>query len=58
MVLSSERMIAFFPEVDPRRHVLFDTMTDLIAGVVGTTIGGTVLFFYLYFKNRKSRNNK
>ncbi len=58
MVLSSERMIAFFPEVDPRRHVLFDTMTDLIAGVVGTTIGGTVLFFYLYFKNRKSKNNK
>lgn len=50
---NSQGLLAFFPDLEPQRYALLDTMTDLMFGTVGSIIGGIVLFVYLCRKNKK-----
>lgn len=49
----SDQLQALFPNIDPRRYPLLDTMVDLIADTIGSVIGGFLLYVYLLIKKRK-----
>lgn len=50
---NSEGLRSFFPDLEPQRYALLDTMTDLMFGTVGSIIGGIILFVYVCRKNKK-----
>ena len=52
---NSEQLLSFFPNMEPQRYALLDTMTDLMFGTVGSIIGGAVLLVYVYRKNKKDK---
>lgn len=52
--INSEGLLAFFPGMEPQRLPLLDTMTDLIAGSVGSLFGGVFVFVYVYVRNKKA----
>ena len=56
--INSAQLISFFPNIDPRRLALLDTMSDLIAGTIGSLLGGITVFPYVYFQNKKHANLK
>lgn len=51
---NSEQLLALLPAMDPRRYALLDTMSDLIAGTIGSLLGGVALFPYVYVINKKA----
>jgi len=53
--INSSHLLSFFPGIDPRRLALLDTMTDLIAGAAGSLLGGTLLFPYVAYQNKKAK---
>jgi len=53
MCIDSAHLIALLPPMDPRRYALLDTMSDLIAGAIGSVFGGIVLFPYVYLMNKR-----
>lgn len=51
---NSEQLLALMPRIDPQRYALLDTMSDLVAGTIGSLLGGLALYPYVYFVNKKS----
>lgn len=51
--VNSSQLLQFFPGIDPRRLALLDTMTDLIAGTIGSLLGGTLLLPYVAYQNNR-----
>lgn len=49
---NSQGILSYFPDLEPQRYALLDTMTDLMFGTVGSIVGGIVLFAYLCRKNK------
>lgn len=55
MFIDSKQLLSFFPDnIDPRRLPLFDTMTDLIGGAMGSFLGGISLYVFMCVKKRRS----
>jgi len=54
MNTDSNQLLALLPAMDPRRYALLDTMSDLIAGTIGSVLGGIAIFPYVYFMNKKA----
>ncbi len=52
--INSNQLLALMPQIDPRRHALLDTMSDLVAGTIGSLLGGLALYPYVYFTNKKA----
>lgn len=52
--INSDGLLALFPGMEPQRLPLLDTMTDLIAGSVGSLFGGVFVFVYVYVRNKKA----
>jgi len=52
---NSDGLLAYFPDIEPQRYALLDTMTDLIFGAVGSILGGIALLVYLRIKNKKNK---
>jgi len=44
------------PAADPRHYALYDTMSDLAAGTIGSILGGIAIFPYVSFMNKKAAN--
>ena len=53
--VNSQQLLSFFPGIDPRRLALLDTMTDLIAGAMGSLLGGVLMLPYVAYQNKKAR---
>jgi hypothetical protein len=51
---NSNQLLALLPPIDPQRYALLDTMSDLIAGTIGSLLGGVALFPYVYVINKKA----
>lgn len=56
--VNSDQLIALFPNIDPRRLALLDTMSDLIAGTLGSLLGGISIFPYVRYQNKRNKNLK
>lgn len=54
---NSEGLLSLFPDIEPQRYALLDTMTDLMFGTVGSIIGGIVLFIYICRKNKRDESS-
>ena len=52
--INSNELMALLPPIDPQRYALLDTMTDMIAGTVGSLLGGITVFAYVYRTNKKA----
>ena len=52
--INSDGLLSLFPGMEPQRLPLLDTMTDLIAGSVGSLFGGVFVFVYVYIRNKKA----
>ncbi|MEI6578120.1 MAG: hypothetical protein WCN92_01500 [Eubacteriales bacterium] len=50
----SNQLLALLPLMDPRRYALLDTMSDLIAGTIGSFLGGITIFPYVNLMNKKA----
>ncbi|NLP47952.1 MAG: hypothetical protein GX345_03300 [Clostridiales bacterium] len=48
------KILEVFGPLNPERLALIDTMTDLIAGSLGSIVGGIILYVYLNLKTRRS----
>ncbi len=51
---NSNQLLALLPPIDPQRYALLDTMSDMIAGTIGSLLGGIALFPYVYLMNKKA----
>ncbi len=54
MFINSTELLSRFPDIEPQRYALLDTMTDLIFGTAGSLAGGFALFAYLCVKYKKN----
>ena len=52
--MNSQQLMTLLPLVDPQRYALLDTMSDLVAGTIGSLLGGIALYPYVYFTNKKT----
>lgn len=52
--INSEQLLALLPPIDPQRYALLDTMTDLMAGTIGSLLGGTAIFPYVLLMNKRA----
>ena len=55
MFINSSVLLSWFPDIEPQRYALLDTMTDLVFGTAGSLAGGFVLFIYLCVKYKKKK---
>jgi len=56
MNIDSSQLVALLPAADPRHYALYDTMSDLAAGTIGSILGGIAIFPYVSFMNKKAAN--
>lgn len=52
--IDSDQLLALLPPINPRRYALLDTMTDLMAGSIGSIAGGAVIVPYVRHMNKKA----